>query len=358
MEKQLYRKGAVTIKDVAAHAGVSFMTVSAVLNGNNSNRPVALATRDRVMQSARLLRYVRNNAAAAFKSGRTNSLGVVARIDHDGRAVLRTPFLMGVVKEMQSQNQHLVLADATAEDIDDPAGIPTILRRWVIDGLMVELTYDRRIIEAVESHNIPAIWINTNVEMDAVMPDDFQVGLDLARTLIQAGHRNILYLDYDHDYPEVHHSVAFRSAGFIAAMREAGLNPRFHTITGAMINDDMLYQAAIQATVKQLSGEAGFPSPTAVTGYSDTNILIAWQAAMHLGWSVPRDLSILTPSAEKIRFLGQTLSTYQNPWFEIGKSAVTMLRQKIEAPADHIPSLIVPFTFEAGTTLAPPRPCR
>jgi LacI family transcriptional regulator len=331
------------------------MTVSAVLNGNSSNRPVAAATRDRVLESARQLKYVRNNAAAAFKSGRTNSLGVLARIDHDGRAVLRTPFLMGVLKEMQSQNQHLVLADATSQDIDDPDGIPTILRRWVVDGLMVELTYDRRIIEAVESHNIPAVWINTNLDTDAVMPDDFQVGLGLARTLIQTGHRNILYLDYDHDYPEVHHSVAFRSAGFVAAMREAGLNPRFHTITGAMINDDKLYQAAIQATARQLSGEAGLPPPTAVTGYSDTNILIAWQAAMQLGLNIPKDLSMIAPASEKVRFLGHTLSTYQNPWFEIGKSAVTMLRQKIASPADHIPSIIVPFGYEAGTTLAQPR---
>ena len=192
MGKETYRKGAVTIKDVAARAGVSFMTVSAVLNGNNSNRPIAPATRQRVVDAARHLRYVRNNAAAAFKSGSTNALGVLVKVDHDSRAVLRTPFLMGVLNEMQSLHQHLVLADATTEDIDDADGIPNILRRWVVDGLMVELNYDEKTVEINRKvTNIPAVWINSNLEADAVRPDDFQVGFDIAQKLIETGHRDI-----------------------------------------------------------------------------------------------------------------------------------------------------------------------
>ena len=56
-----------------------------------------------------------------------------------------------------------------------------------------------------------------------------------------------------------------------------------------MIIDDRLYQKAIDTVVTLLTGEAGFAAPTAVTGYSEGNVLIAWQAAMRLGLSVPRD---------------------------------------------------------------------
>ena len=64
----------VSIKEVAAHAGVSVATVSNVLN-----RPeiVAQATRERVSASIRELGFVRNESARQLRAGRSRTIGLV-----------------------------------------------------------------------------------------------------------------------------------------------------------------------------------------------------------------------------------------------------------------------------------------
>ena len=64
----------LSIREVAAHAGVSVATVSNVLN-----RPeiVATATRDRVQSSIRELGFVRNESARQLRAGRSRTIGLV-----------------------------------------------------------------------------------------------------------------------------------------------------------------------------------------------------------------------------------------------------------------------------------------
>lgn len=70
-------RGSFTIYDVARHAGLSTATVSRVLNG--SDKPRA-ETRERVLQAARDLGYVRDDAARALSSGLKEVVGVVFRM--------------------------------------------------------------------------------------------------------------------------------------------------------------------------------------------------------------------------------------------------------------------------------------
>jgi DNA-binding LacI/PurR family transcriptional regulator len=65
---------AVSIKDVAAKAGVSIATVSHVLNGTRGTRP---ATRDRVLEAIRELGYAQNQSARNLARGRSSLLGLI-----------------------------------------------------------------------------------------------------------------------------------------------------------------------------------------------------------------------------------------------------------------------------------------
>jgi LacI family transcriptional regulator len=60
-----------TLKDVAAHAGVSHQTVSNVLNNHPSIRPTM---RERVLHSIRALDYHPNTAAKALREARSTTL--------------------------------------------------------------------------------------------------------------------------------------------------------------------------------------------------------------------------------------------------------------------------------------------
>ena len=63
-----------SIKDVAAHAGVSVGTVSNVLNRPESRRR---ATRERVLDAIAELGFVRNESARHLRAGRSRTIGLV-----------------------------------------------------------------------------------------------------------------------------------------------------------------------------------------------------------------------------------------------------------------------------------------
>ena len=65
-----------TLKDVAEHSGVSISIASRILNGDASVR-ARQETKDRVVRSAELLRYVPNAAGRNLRRSRTNLIALV-----------------------------------------------------------------------------------------------------------------------------------------------------------------------------------------------------------------------------------------------------------------------------------------
>ncbi len=84
---------ATSIKDVAAHAGVSVGTVSNVLNGSTRVSPEAA---DRVRAAIDELRYVRNDAARQLRAGRSSTVGLVV-LD------VRNPFFTDVARGAEDE---------------------------------------------------------------------------------------------------------------------------------------------------------------------------------------------------------------------------------------------------------------
>ncbi|MDD5704777.1 MAG: LacI family DNA-binding transcriptional regulator, partial [Kiritimatiellae bacterium] len=65
---------AVTIKDIARRAGVSHPTVSLVFSGDPR---ISKATREKVLRTAREMRYVPNLAARNLRRGASNLIGFI-----------------------------------------------------------------------------------------------------------------------------------------------------------------------------------------------------------------------------------------------------------------------------------------
>lgn len=68
---------AVSIRDVANHAGVSIATVSRVLN--NTDYPVSDAVRHQVLKSAQELEYVPGHSAHNLRKREGNGLALIVR---------------------------------------------------------------------------------------------------------------------------------------------------------------------------------------------------------------------------------------------------------------------------------------
>ena len=81
------RRAMATIADVARQAGVAPSTVSHALSGK---RPVAVATRERIITAARELGYEPNATAGTLRGRRT--VGLSLPLDRPGRTLSHGPF--------------------------------------------------------------------------------------------------------------------------------------------------------------------------------------------------------------------------------------------------------------------------
>ncbi len=87
----------VTLKDVAAHAGVSFSTVSHVINNRFSD--VGPKTRERVHASIRALNYRPNIAARRLRKARTGVLALTI-------PEVANPYFSTMIGSMSAQPRH------------------------------------------------------------------------------------------------------------------------------------------------------------------------------------------------------------------------------------------------------------
>jgi LacI family transcriptional regulator, galactose operon repressor len=123
--------GRATLIDVAREAGVSFKTVSRVINGEPG---VAPATTEKVLAAAAALRYERNDLAASLRHGaRSHTLGLVIED-------VANPFYSAIaqaVEESARERSSLLITASAREDPARERELVTALLRRRVDGLLV-----------------------------------------------------------------------------------------------------------------------------------------------------------------------------------------------------------------------------
>lgn len=341
-----------TVKDVALRAGVGQPSVSVVLNGARSGMHIAPSTRERILQAAEELGYRPNSSARAMKSGRFGSVAVLTSVNSH-RGHVQAPMLNGIHDELAAHGQHLMLVKAPDESLTDEYAMPRLLQEWTVDGLLVGLNQEVNdeaaalpgMVEIIERHRIPSIWLNAAREWDCVRPDDEQGGYDAAQHLLKLGHRRIAYVGLPHQkrYPN-HYSKNHRQNGYERAMREAGLAPQVFL---------HLFEAGRQQQLEEAhSWLDGSSRPTAMIFYSDTSAVMAFQAAHSRGLRVPQDLSLLAIGDQPVQHPLATLDTLIIPFRELGQLAVQQLLRKIEQPDEFLPPRTLPLALAAGETCA------
>ena len=333
----------VTIKQIAAHSGLSLQTVSRILNNREGQyRP---ETRRRVLEAAQHLGYLPNSSARAMRTGSFGAVALLLGSDPIS-SLLPALLLDGIFEGLEEQGLHLTVTRLPDQNLTDEGFVPKILREWGVDGLLVNYNTDipPQMVALIDQHAVPAVWINSKQDHDCVYPDDVAGGRQAAEHLLDLGHRRITYLNF---FQGAHYSSVDRCRGYREAMRAAGLPaPPAHTI----------------------SAPAGFPDldsltewlrrgdrPTAVIAYTPDVTAPLLYAAAAAGLSVPHDLSVITFNDSNRAGVGRPVDAVLLPEHRMGAVAVEMLTDKIEDRTRCLPPCALPFTLAAGFTSAPPR---
>jgi LacI family transcriptional regulator len=207
----------VTIRDVAAEAGVSIGTASKALNGQGKLRA---ETRERVAEAAQRLGFAPNTLAQALLAGRSFTVGLITT-DSFGRFSI--PVMLGAEDALGTGQVSVFMCDTRDEPSRERRYIETLTARQV-DGLIVT---GRRIEPrppVVAGPGIPVVYAMTQPagrDGPAVLPDDEGGGRVAAEHLLAAGRRRIGHITG----PERFLAARKRAAGFGAALAAQGLAP-------------------------------------------------------------------------------------------------------------------------------------
>jgi len=207
----------VTIRDVAAEAGVSIGTASKALNGQGKLRA---ETRERVAEAAQRLGFAPNTLAQALLAGRSFTVGLITT-DSFGRFSI--PVMLGAEDALGTGQVSVFMCD-TRDDPEREKRYVEMLAARRVDGLIVT---GRRIEPrppVSAGPGIPVVYAMTQPlgeDGPAVLPDDEGGGRAAAEHLLGGGRRRIGHIAG----PERFLCARKRAAGFGDALAAADLKP-------------------------------------------------------------------------------------------------------------------------------------
>jgi LacI family transcriptional regulator len=205
-------------EDVARLAGVSVATVSYVLN--NSPKPVAEKTRQRVMDAVRQLNYKPHAIARSLKTGNSMTIGlVVPALASRGMAFMASR----IQYELARHNYQVVIVNSY-DNLDTEQNIIDMLISQSVDGLIATpaSAFEKERFSAVIELGIPLVFVDREVfgmNIDIITSDNVSAGRDAAQYLIDQGCRRIICITFS----PVASSALQRVDGYRQALAENGL---------------------------------------------------------------------------------------------------------------------------------------
>jgi len=309
-----------TIRDIARLAGVSVATVSGVLN----NKPtVKSALVERVKKAMDALDYHPDAVARSLRVGRTFTVGMIIA---DVTNPFFTDVIRGVEKEAQANGYSIILCDANEDPSIERHYFSTLSARRV-DGVLLAPTRGPYVHESRRHKHFPIVLIDRvplGFQGDAVLTDNFGAAYEGTRHLIGLGHRRIATIT---GYLSLSNGLD-RLEGFRKALQEEHL----------ALPDEYLQQGDFQVESGYRCGlkllQLPVP-PTAIFSSNNKMTLGLMRALRELGKSCPQQVSVLGfDDFEWSAYFTPQLSTIAQPAYEMGKIAMQILMQRLQAPAD------------------------
>lgn len=321
----------VTIKTVAADAGVSVAAVSKVMRNAYG---VSDSLRQKVTASIERLGY-RPSVAARGMRGQTYTIGLLL-------VEIANPFISevvdGITGVLEPSNYKALIAMGHSATAIETSLIESIIDNRM-DGLILVAPRMAGKTLAHFARKIPTVAIGHHeasaVDFDTVNSDD-QRGVALAvESFVQAGHSDIAMLS--HEDPEITPAnvIYQRERGFLAAMQAAGLAD--HARIMHLPRSAPAHMAGIDAFLAMPA------RPRAVFVWSDLDAVLLINAAKMAGINVPQDLAIIGYDNSRVAALPLiNLTSIDQSGQGLGALATETLMSRIAGRANAMHLLIEP----------------
>ncbi len=313
----------VTLKDVAARAGVSYQTVSKVINGQGT---VGRETEELIWQVVAELGYRTNVTARSLRKQATGLIGYTwTPMPPDRANPILDRFLTGTMQAAEAVGYHLMLFPSPASD-EQVNVYRQLIHSGRVDGFIVASTnYDDPRIKLLLELNFPFVAFGrANPDWDFCYVDvDGRAGVRAATEhLLAQGHRAIAVIGW----PGASRVGTSRFAGYLDALAAAGIDPHPHWIART--------ESSFQDAYALTQGFLALPPaerPTAVVALDDTLAIGAMRAALDAGLAVGPEFGVTgfddTPG---VQHFSPPLTSVRQPVLEVAQTLIPMLFHLID----------------------------
>lgn len=307
----------VTMKQIAAKAGVSVSTVSLVLNDRDAGR-VKPAIAQNVRAIAKELGYRSNPLASSLRTGRTHILGFISE------EVATTPYAGGMILGAQRAASRLgyMLLVVSTDGQDSESRQIAALKQYGADGFLYATMSNRVARIPDELRGTPLVLVDATDSdgvVPSVEPDEFRIGYDSTMRLIDGGCRRIAYVGAQSSMI----AQEGRLAGYRAALLDAGREYDESLVVNVPNNDP-----ALRAVGRLFDRER----PDGWFCFNDARAWYVYECAARRGLTVGRDVSVVGVDNHRVfaETLAPALTTVELPHVEMGYWAVAKLVSIIE----------------------------
>jgi LacI family transcriptional regulator len=313
---------AVSVKQVAARAGVSLGTVSNVLNRPDS---VAPGTRQRVLDAIAELGFVRNEAARALRAGRSRSLGLVVL---DVSNPFFTDVAAGVEAVADAHGMTIALCNSGDSREREGRHLAHLAEQRVQGVLITPVETDDRHLSQLIDRGIPVVLVDREARRRtrcSVAVDDVEGGRLVAAHLSAQGHRRLAFVGGPVDLQQ----VADRRRGFADGLALVGASPE------VVPTEALSLASGVEAGERILAAPRS-RRPTAVFCANDLLALGVLQVLIMNAVRVPEDVALV--GYDDISFAAAAavpLTSVRQPRDLLGRTAAELLLEEIEKPEGH-----------------------
>lgn len=273
----------VTLKDIAAEAGVSITTVSNVVHNRKSR--VSAERIAKIWEIIERERYVPSMTARSLANDHSSIIGMVTHITPQTKgSTVDDPFLSSIMAsvEQRVRDEGYYLMVRSTEDAE---ALTSLIHSWRLSGLILTGLYPDDFFESVKKLGIPLVLIDSYVDdpdICSIGLEDEQGGYIATRHLLENGHRVIAFAS-----PAIQPGgvIDLRLQGYRRALAEYGV----------AFDPSLIFTQEISVQEGKKLGRLLSTKPEITGVFASADILAAGVMAglNECGVSIPRDKSVV-----------------------------------------------------------------
>ncbi len=314
----------ITLKEVASRAGVSYQTVSKVINGQAQ---VSTETEERIWQVVKELGYRPNYTARSLHANRSFTIGYSWNPTPPGRpSPVLDQLLQSMLQAAARFGYYLLSFPVETTTYDQVSMYQELIYTGRVDGFILSaVEYEDARIKFLQEHAFPFVAFGRSSPGLSFPYIDVDGGLGVrlaTNHFLEQGHRKIAVLGW----PETSRVGNNRIEGYFQALQEAGLehNPAW------IARGEGIYEFGYQATDAWMAAPQP-ERPTAIVAINDSMAIGAMHAIQARGLEVGKEIGVSGfDSSPYVEYLTPPLTTVAQPVWEVGQQVINRLAKGLK----------------------------